>query len=156
MSQFWWGYVDQQNHMHWFAWWKMCIPKKQGGMRSKDLESVNLAILSKQCWRLLCAPTSLCPQVLRAKYFPSGVLLNCELKKGSSYTWQSIWAGIRTFKRGHIWRVWDGNKADIWNDCWIPSSRTKKVINDKDRKYSNYKGCWPNWSWNLCIGWSTG
>ena len=96
------------------------------------------------------------PPILRAKCFPLGVLLNCELKKGSSYTWQSIWAGIRTFNRWHIWRVWDGNKTDIWNDCWIPSSRTKKVINDKDRKYSNYKGCWPNWSWNPCIGWSTG
>jgi hypothetical protein len=25
ISQFWWGDDDQQKHMHWFAWWKMCV-----------------------------------------------------------------------------------------------------------------------------------
>ena len=68
MSQFWWGDEDQQKHMHWFAWWKMCIPKKHGGMGFRDLESFNLALLSKQVWRLLSEPDSLCAQVLRAKY----------------------------------------------------------------------------------------
>jgi hypothetical protein len=57
--------------------------------------------------------------VLRAKYFPSGYLLNAPLKKGSSFTWQSIWAGIQTFKNGHLWRVGKGNNIHIWNDEWI-------------------------------------
>ena len=94
MYQFWWGDEDQLKHMHWFAWWMMCIPKKQGGMGFRDLESFNLAMLSKQCWRPLSEPDSMCAQVLRAKYYPSGDLLHCYLKKGSSYTWQSIWYGI--------------------------------------------------------------
>jgi hypothetical protein len=79
--------------MHWFAWWKMCVLKKKGGMGFRDLQRFNLAMLAKQCWRLLCEPESLCAQVLRAKYFRSEDLLNAELK-GSSYTWQSIWTGI--------------------------------------------------------------
>jgi hypothetical protein len=54
-------------------------------------------------------PNSLCARVLRAKYFPYGDILNCQLKKGSSYTWQSIWSGIQSFKRGHMWRVGDSN-----------------------------------------------
>jgi hypothetical protein len=66
--------------------------------------------------------------VLRAKYFPSGDLLNVELKKGSSYTWQSIWTGIQTFKKGYIWRVGDGSDINIWNDPWIPSSPSRKII----------------------------
>ena len=114
--------------MHWFAWWKMCIPKNKGGMGFRDLECFNQAMLSKQVWRLLSEPQSLCAQVLRAKYFPSGDLLNSVLKKGSSYTWQSIWSGIQTFKRGHIWRVGDGEKINIWDDCWIPSSPTRKIM----------------------------
>ena len=105
MSQFWWGDDDQKKHMHWFAWWKMCVAKKHGGMGFRDLHCFNLAMLAKQCWRIIAEPTSLCATVLRAKYFPSGDLLNCQLKKGSSYTWQSIWAGVQTFKRGHILRV---------------------------------------------------
>ena len=65
---------------------------------------------------------------MRAKYFPDGDVLNCNLKKGSSYTWQSIWAGIQTFKRGHIWRVGDGESINIWEDCWIPGSRNRRVM----------------------------
>ena len=105
MSKYWWGDDDLQKHMHWFAWWKMCVPKEKGGMGFRDLHCFNLALLAKQCWRLLCEPNSLCARVLRAKYFPDGDLLNCGLKKGSSYTWQSLWSGIQSFKRGHIWRV---------------------------------------------------
>ena len=54
--------------------------------------------------------------------------MNAELKKGSSFTWQSIWAGINTLKRGHIWHVGDGTNIDIWKDEWIPNSASRKVI----------------------------
>jgi hypothetical protein len=49
-------------------------------------------------------------------------------KKGSSFTWQSIIAGLHTFKRGHIWRVGDGFEINIWEDHWVPSSFTRKVL----------------------------
>ena len=117
-----------KQHVHWFAWWKMCVPKEMGGMGFRDLHCFNLALLAKQCWRLLSEPDSLCARILRAKYFPGGNLLTCSLKKGSSYTWQSIWSGIQTFKRGHIWRVGDGSQINIWEDSWVPRSPTRKVM----------------------------
>ena len=49
-------------------------------------------------------------------------------KKGSSFTWQSIVAGIQTFKRGCIWRVGTGSQINIWNDPWIPISENRKII----------------------------
>jgi hypothetical protein len=36
ISQFWWGDEEEQKHMHWKAWWKLCIPKKSGGMGFRD------------------------------------------------------------------------------------------------------------------------
>jgi hypothetical protein len=127
MSQFWWGDDDQQKHMHWFAWWKMCVPKRQGGMGFQDLHSFNLAMLAKQCWRLILEPDYLCATILHAKYFPSRDILDCQLKKGSSYTWQSLWAGFQTFKRGHMWRVGDGSQINIWDYPWIPSSPNRRI-----------------------------
>ena len=123
-----WGDDADQRRMHWLAWWKMCIPEKFGGMGFRDIHCFNLALLAKQAWRLIENPDSLYATVLRARYFPSGDLLNAELKKGSSFTWQSIWAGISTLKRGHIWRVGDGTNIDIWKDEWIPNSASRKVI----------------------------
>ena len=58
------------------AWWRICIPKKDGGMGFRDLHSFNLAMLAQQSWRLISTPDSLCARVLKAKYYP-----NCNLLK---------------------------------------------------------------------------
>lgn len=127
ISNYWWGDDDMQKIIHWATWWKMCIPKLKGGMGFRDLQSFNLALLAKQVWRLLCEPESLCARVLRAKYYPDGNLLNAKMKKGSSFTWQSIMAGLDCFKRGSIWRVGDGTQINIWEDAWIPTSHNLRV-----------------------------
>uniref|UniRef100_A0A453SQJ4 Reverse transcriptase domain-containing protein n=1 Tax=Aegilops tauschii subsp. strangulata TaxID=200361 RepID=A0A453SQJ4_AEGTS len=113
IAGFWWGDTEDKRKMHWHAWWKMCIPKQKGGMGFRDLHSFNLAMLAKQCRRLLQNPDSLCVCVLSAKYYPNGDILSAGPKKGSSYTWQSIVSGMQTFKRGCIWRVGMGSKIDI-------------------------------------------
>jgi hypothetical protein len=106
----------------------MCIPNKKGGMGFRDLHTFNMAMLAKQSWRLISKPETLCAKILKAKYYPHCSLLNAGPKKGSSYTWQSILAGLRTFKRGHVWRIGSGEKVNIWEDHWIPTSPTRKVI----------------------------
>jgi hypothetical protein len=88
----------------------------------------NLVMLAKQVWRLATDQESLCAMVLRAKYYPHGVVLKAGPKAGSSFTSQSIVAGISTFKHGHIWRVGTGDKITIYTDPWIPSSWNRIVI----------------------------
>jgi hypothetical protein len=85
-------------------------------------------MLAKQVWRLIFEPDSLCARVSRAKYYPDRNFLNATMKSGASFTWQSILAGIQTFKKGCIWRVGDGSQIDIWSDAWISSSQDGKVI----------------------------
>jgi hypothetical protein len=133
MAAFWWGDTEEQKRMHWSAWWRMCIPKSEGGMGFRDLHAFNLAMLAKQTWRLLINPNSLCATVLRAKYYPDGNILNAGPKKGSSFTWQSIISGLQTFKRGHIWRVGNGRSIDIWKDHWVPGSMTRKIETARGR-----------------------
>lgn len=77
-------------------------------MGFRDLHSFNIAMLAKQVWRLLSEPKSLCARVSRAKYYLDVKLLKASQKSGSSYTWQSVLAGLECFKRGYIWRVGDG------------------------------------------------
>ena len=113
------------------AWWKMCVPKTQGGMGFRDIHCFNLALLAKQAWRLLDNPDSLCATILRAKYYPDGDLLNSKPKHGASFTWQSIMAGITTLKRGYIWRVGNGHNINIWEDAWMPNCATRKIVTPK-------------------------
>ena len=64
-------------------------------MRFRDLHSFNLAMLAKQVRRLIDEPNSLCAQILGAKYYPSVDILKAGPKSGSSFTSQSIVAGIQ-------------------------------------------------------------
>jgi hypothetical protein len=96
-------------------------------MGFRDLHCFNLAMLAKQVQRLISEPESLCATFLRAKYFSDVDILNRQLKNGSSYTWQSFWVGIHTFKRGHVWRLGDGTNINVWSDPWIPSSPNRMV-----------------------------
>ena len=73
------------------AWWKMCIPKNEGGMGFCDMHCFNVALLAKQVWCLLDNPDSVCAHLLKAKYFSDGDLMNASLKKVTSFMGKALW-----------------------------------------------------------------
>lgn len=68
IAQFWWSQMDKTNKIHWVSWDKLSKPKLTVGLGFRDLHSFNLAMLARQAWRLLQNPSSLCAQVLAARY----------------------------------------------------------------------------------------
>lgn len=69
LAQFWWGSGEQRG-LHWYAWKRVCTPKREGGLGFKDLELFNQALLGKQVWRILQHPSCLMARILKARYFP--------------------------------------------------------------------------------------
>lgn len=49
--------------------------KKKGGLRFRDIECFNNALLAKQCWRLLTDSTSMSTQIMMEKYCKNRKLL---------------------------------------------------------------------------------
>ena len=84
--------------------------------------------VSQQGWRLLSNPESLCAKVLKARYYPSGDILNSKLGCSPSYTWRSIFKGLEVVRNGSRWRVGNGRLIHIWEDKWLPTPTTYKVI----------------------------
>ena len=85
-------------------------------------------MLAKQAWRILNNPNSINSRIYRAKYFPSSDFLNSKLGCNPSYAWRSIYSSIKVIKKGTRWRVRNGKMIHIWEDRWMPTPSTYKVI----------------------------
>ncbi|XP_019184508.1 PREDICTED: uncharacterized protein LOC109179476 [Ipomoea nil] len=100
MNRYWWGRNDREDGIHWFAWDRMCTPKKFGGLGFKRLHEFNLALLGKQGWRLLTNPDSLVARVFKERYFPATTFYDATLGGNSSYVWRSIMASQGLLNQG--------------------------------------------------------
>jgi hypothetical protein len=109
------------------------MPKCNGGLGFKDMRLFNQALLAHQAWRLIQYPNSLCAQILKAKYYPRGDLIDTVFPTEASPTWRSIQHGLELLKQGIIWRVRSGNKIQIWRDSWIPRAPSLKLGPRKSR-----------------------
>ena len=107
---------------------KLCKSKLEGGMGFRNLQAFNLAMLAKQGWRLLSNPQSLIARIYKARYYPHGDVLNSKLGCSLSYAWRSIFQALEVIRKGTRWRVGNGRRIHIWEDKWLPTPSTYKVI----------------------------
>jgi hypothetical protein len=99
VRNFWWGDEHNRRRMHWMSWEKMTRPKSQGGIGFRDLRIFNQALLARQAWRLIHQPDSLCARFLKAKYYPSGNLLDTAFIQNTSQPWEGIMHGLELLKK---------------------------------------------------------
>ena len=128
VRQFWWGQVKNEKKVAWMSWERMCLPKDKGGMGFRDLKSFNLAMLAKQGWRLQTNASSLFTRVYKAKYFPNGDFVNAVEGKKASFAWRSIMAAQQLVEQGMRWQVGDGRSIRIWQDKWLSTRSTYRVV----------------------------
>ena len=128
MMNFWWGQRDNENKIAWVSWKKMCKSKFHEGMGFRNIQAFNLAVLAKQGWRILSSPNSLMARVFKAKYFPYDDFLNSKKGGSPSYVWRSIHNSLGVIKKGTRWRVGNGRRIHIWDDKWLPTPSSYKVV----------------------------
>lgn len=94
LARFWWGSSMDERKVHWLSCERLTLPKKLGGMSCHDLHNFNLALLAKQCWRIMGMEQSLLFQVLKARYFPNCSILQVGRGFNSSFTCRWIYTGL--------------------------------------------------------------
>ncbi|CAA7042886.1 unnamed protein product [Microthlaspi erraticum] len=128
LAKFWWNNNEDRKGMHWFAWKRLCLSKKEGGLGFRDIESFNLALLGKQAWRLLQKPECLMARVIRGRYYSDGNILTARVKKKSSFIWKSILQGRDLMKKGMRFVIGDGSIVSAWIDPWLPTHPPRAPI----------------------------
>jgi hypothetical protein len=114
------GFQDGGRKTCWVSWENMTKPKFLGALGFRDIELVNIALLSREVWRLIQSPHTLSARVLKAVYFPDLEFLRAELGSHPSQIWQAILDGREVLKPGLIRRVGTGEDTHAWDDNWIP------------------------------------
>ena len=114
--------------MAWISWDKLCTPKSQGRMGFKQLKQFNLALLAKQRWRLQVGSDSIMFRVFKACYFPNCDFIHAKVGCNPSFAWRSIMAAQSIVCNGVRWQVGNGRSIQIWQDRWLPTPSTYKVI----------------------------
>jgi hypothetical protein len=127
IRDFCWGDEHDRRRMHWMSWEKLVHPKTQGGVGFRYLRVFNQALLTRQAWRLIKFPYSLCARLLKAKYFPVGNILDTAFVKNSSQSRQGVMHGLELLKKGVIWRIGSGTSVKIFRDNCIPRNGSLKL-----------------------------
>jgi hypothetical protein len=127
MQRYWWGNQTNGSRIHWMKWSKMGEAKNCGGIGFRDFKCFNKALLAKQFWRLWNMPYSLVSQIIKAKYYPRGSILEAQLGNKPSFAWRSIWGSGDLLKDGLVWRIGNGSTVKIWSDKWVPIPNTYSI-----------------------------
>ena len=127
-AKFWWGQVGNERKIHWRSWDKLSISKKDGKMGFHDLKAFNLAMLSKQGWRMIQESDSLLYWCFKVRYFPQTSFLEAVESPNISYVWKSMLAALPILKSGHCWRVGNGCSIRVQGDKWIPNFPSNRIL----------------------------
>lgn len=97
----------------------MAQTKDTGGLGFRELETFNIALLTKMATRVSTEPDSLWVKILKGIYYPMGDLNSASKGARASWGWASLLHGRDTLIREGLWIVGDGQSIKALSDPWI-------------------------------------
>ena len=128
IAQFWWSSNPPKRGIHWAKWEKVCLPKEESEIGFHMIHEFNLALLTKQLWRLVQFLDSLVVRVLRGRYYRLSSPLRVDTATNSSYVWTSIIAARKLLLLRIRQKIHSGYEVKVWEDTWIPTIPARPAI----------------------------
>jgi hypothetical protein len=107
-------------------WGDVCKPKREGGLRIRDLRLVNLSLLAKWRWKLLSEGEDVWKSLIVAKYGEHSlgkVSLEVHPSDRLCLSW---WKDLCRLDYGSGWfnqvvlkKLGCGNLTSFWKDIWV-------------------------------------
>ncbi|XP_060968504.1 uncharacterized protein LOC133036050 [Cannabis sativa] len=130
MARFWWkGNHGDSSNNHYLAlksWSAICQPKRNGGLGLRRFRDMNLALLAKLAWSLLCNINRPWVKILLAKYCGSCSFWEVEKQGSDSFLWKGIIETRRICVEGAGIIIGNG-KTELWTKPWIPGFTPEEI-----------------------------
>ncbi|KAJ4715617.1 Ribonuclease H [Melia azedarach] len=103
-----------QRKMALVSWENFCLPRLEGGLGLRRLDTLNASCLLKSLWDIHTG-CSVSDIYLQSRYFKVGNKRN--------YSCSSLWSGFNSvlnhFSKGSSWLIGDGARINLWHDSWL-------------------------------------
>lgn len=97
-------------------------------MGFRKLVFFNKSLLVKQVWRMICESNSLTAHLFKSRYFKHTDVMDAGIGSNPSYIWRSLCWSHELLELGLRWRIYDGNIVQIYQDAWIPSLTSDRLL----------------------------
>ncbi|KAJ1704376.1 hypothetical protein LUZ63_004155 [Rhynchospora breviuscula] len=134
MAKFLWGKLDQDWHLTFISWQKVCKPIDLGGLGIKDLQNFGEALFLKVVWSIAAEEDKLWVQICKSKYFPVVDFWRANNTRNSSKLWGQIMKMRSFFKDQVRWQLGNGEKVHALSQPWFENWKVQQVAAHKDRK----------------------
>ncbi|GJR89610.1 uncharacterized protein Tco_0213621 [Tanacetum coccineum] len=104
------------------AWNVVCLPKNEGGLGVKNLESFNIALMTTDIWNIITRKDSMWVRWIYAYKLKGRNFWDVPPRAGMSWGWRKI-LQIRDRVRPYIWySLGNGRSTSAWYDMWCNQS----------------------------------
>ncbi|XP_062162012.1 uncharacterized mitochondrial protein AtMg00310-like [Alnus glutinosa] len=117
LNRFLWG-GSNENAKAKVAWEKVCVPKKEGGLRFKRLNVWNQAAMLRHIWNLFAQAGSLWVAWVDQNWLKGRSFWQIPVPQSCSWSWKQILKLREVAKRFLKFKVGDGNRIFLWLDDW--------------------------------------
>lgn len=115
-----WADSTEKKAIHLIKWSTLCQPKLDGGIGTRNMQSMNKAFVMKLGWGILHDSDSLWASVLRSKYIRTQEGTDQVHAKGrDSPLWKAICKVLPDVITGTAWSVRNGRNVKFWSDKWL-------------------------------------
>lgn len=107
--------------------------KNLGGLKFRDVQTFNHALLEKIVWRITTNPSCLLSDILIGKYRHNASLMTTPLPSSFSHGWKEILNGPNLLIK-HLGKTIDNcNTTKFWNDSWIQPMSNLRIVDHLQR-----------------------
>ncbi|XP_058784295.1 uncharacterized protein LOC131659071 [Vicia villosa] len=128
-SSFLWNGSEDKRTIHWVRWDTVCKERDEGGLGVKNVEVVNLALLSKWKWRILTDEEAVWRGILISRYgdVKRKVLVGdvSVTEKAGSIWWRDLLLSdnylsflTHNFAGAIFCKIGSGTDTPFWHGCW--------------------------------------
>ena len=132
MRSFLWGNGDGIKGKAKVAWEAVCLPKKEGGLGIRRLDTFNSALITTHIWSIISGKESLWVRWIHMYKLRGRNFWDIPCRGNMTWSWRKI-LQIRPLVRNFIWyKLGDGSKASAWYDSWCLLSPISQIVSSRD------------------------